>query len=978
MIGLFLPVVFAATLALPDGLSLEDTVQMADGLDFIGATAPEELHWGDTGTVTLWFRAQRPLRPDVWNFLHVESRESGCRIVQDRAPDAPLDGLIRHEVHITVPKDGPCADSQRLDLYTGMYHRDSGPRIRVLNPPTQGDRIFAGYIELVSGTPNNANVTFVPSDLAQDEVESALRPWWGWIWGLLVAAALAGLLRWFLTLRRAQLPPAGAFDWLPARPLHRRLALLLLAAVVAVPFLLSIFAAFDFIKDDAYISFRYAHNVVAGEGLVFNSGEYLEGITNFLWTLLMVPFEALGLDLFQVSEVLGIGFGLGLLYLMARMTARFSGAERDLAWLWGALWFATASNVGLWSTSGMEQPLAMFLPVAAAWTLWRSWDRPEPTRDDAARKPAWRHDGFKSGVLMGLGCMTRPELHLIGVLVGLPLVFRTLKQRRLDRTTLLWFAGLFAVTVPFHLFRYAYYGSLVPNTFYVKTSDSALVLDAGLKKLSEMLSFNNLGYLVLAVPFAFTTRRRLTEKLVMLAVSLGFMAYIVKVGQDEMRWHRLYLPALPFLALLAGLGLKQLATLATQVLSGHRLFLALLAGLGLKRLATLATKVLGGHRVTRIAVFGLIWIGVIAATSSNFAFTYREMGGFNGRGDLSGNFHPDMGKFVTRHDRPGALVAFQDMGSTPYHAPDINFLDFIGLVDGTVARARYNYGLHAFLATEAQSNKGKFDREMRDYFYKRNPEWTILTTYVSGAATTRVSEAFAKNPGPEALYPYIAQNGYQFGIYNSDFKARYVHVRTWPRSAGYYLSLFRRRDLWDQTPGEVVLDAPPADLGGVKARFDRGLELLGSSYEASATRKHEFFLTTWWRVPGPMSPDLFFFTHVESSTFRVPYDAKPGDWMYPADRWQPGQIVEHRVLVQLPPEMQTGTYDVLIGAYFRDSGERLAVVDGPQDGQNRLRLGPLEVTPLVPPFDHLIKPCRPEEQRHHPERILDHHRAPGT
>src|SRR5215210_8303875 len=29
--------------------------------------------------------------------------------------------------------------------------------------------------------------------------------------------------------------------------------------------------------DDAYISFRYAHNLAEGHGFVFNSGEYVEG-----------------------------------------------------------------------------------------------------------------------------------------------------------------------------------------------------------------------------------------------------------------------------------------------------------------------------------------------------------------------------------------------------------------------------------------------------------------------------------------------------------------------------------------------------------------------------------------------------------------------------------------------------------------------------------------------------------------------------
>jgi hypothetical protein len=37
--------------------------------------------------------------------------------------------------------------------------------------------------------------------------------------------------------------------------------------------------------DDAFITFRYADNLVRGHGLVFNAGERVEGYTNFSWTL---------------------------------------------------------------------------------------------------------------------------------------------------------------------------------------------------------------------------------------------------------------------------------------------------------------------------------------------------------------------------------------------------------------------------------------------------------------------------------------------------------------------------------------------------------------------------------------------------------------------------------------------------------------------------------------------------------------------
>ena len=40
-----------------------------------------------------------------------------------------------------------------------------------------------------------------------------------------------------------------------------------------------------FLCDDAFISFRYARNLLEGHGLVFNPGERVEGYTNLLWVL---------------------------------------------------------------------------------------------------------------------------------------------------------------------------------------------------------------------------------------------------------------------------------------------------------------------------------------------------------------------------------------------------------------------------------------------------------------------------------------------------------------------------------------------------------------------------------------------------------------------------------------------------------------------------------------------------------------------
>src|SRR4029434_7187421 len=62
--------------------------------------------------------------------------------------------------------------------------------------------------------------------------------------------------------------------------------------------------------DDAFITFRYAANLVAGHGLVFNPGERVEGYSNFLWTILIAAGLRLGIDPVGASKALGAGFAV--------------------------------------------------------------------------------------------------------------------------------------------------------------------------------------------------------------------------------------------------------------------------------------------------------------------------------------------------------------------------------------------------------------------------------------------------------------------------------------------------------------------------------------------------------------------------------------------------------------------------------------------------------------------------------------------
>ena len=77
-------------------------------------------------------------------------------------------------------------------------------------------------------------------------------------------------------------------DLKKATPLMDRQTLALVA--IRVGFIIHALF-FNFLNDDAFISFRYADNLVRNGELVFNPGERVEGYTNFLWTMMMAESQ---------------------------------------------------------------------------------------------------------------------------------------------------------------------------------------------------------------------------------------------------------------------------------------------------------------------------------------------------------------------------------------------------------------------------------------------------------------------------------------------------------------------------------------------------------------------------------------------------------------------------------------------------------------------------------------------------------------
>ncbi len=908
-------------------------VRFAQGLVYRHLEAPREVGGDDPLTLDLHFTADGPLDRDYHLFIHT-SRPRGrgsapCRIVSDTAlGDVPSTRWSPGPLHATVSIQSPnrCGPGP-LHISIGFFVEENDERLSVLDGVGHHESVHVATVLIRDHDEDVEDAVVVHQPPLEQPpraplvIPSAVQA----VLVILTALVMLLVARRFLpfdliALRREEGTESHRWRWLlPAAPL------MLFAA--------GVFVCLGFVKDDAYISFRYAQNLVSGRGMVFNVGERVEGYTNFLWTILLAPFEWAGWDLIQVCDVLGPLLGAALLVLVVRASRQLSGPGPLGSDLWPAMWLASSSSFTLWCVGGLEQSLAMLLPFTGTLLTWRGW------KHKAARLTV------AGGFALAAGCLTRPEGHLFVVMIGLLLIWEVARDRANEerkRLFLAWAAPLAAVLGPYHIWRVFYFGSVLPNTYLVKAVSGIEVYRSGLFLLENMLRFNLTGVVIGLALFSLLLSGHRAARAFSVVLSLLFLVYIVKVGSDELMWHRLFLPALPFVAIAAGEGLRLLIDgLYNFTGRQYRVFTGLVG-----------------------------WVIVLGGCYYNLSFTYGEMRGNTGYTGCSGMNHPDLGKFLTRHSRPGELVAFQDMGATPYHAPDLRFLDFVGLVDRDIALLLQHNGVHPFVGATRARHGGEYCDAHRDYVFERNPEWIVLVPHPRGRQIETAWRRFRSEDPEEALRSTDAFRFCQFDCrlyFDPRFRERYVHVRTWPRSSVYYLSAFMRRDLWERAPTEVLLDEVPDDLPGPRAAFANRVELLGGEIESEeVVERHEVFVTTWWRVPGQRSSNLLFFIHLvgrDPPHIRTSLDHPAGDWLYPANRWEPGQTIEDRVLVQIPVGLPPGTYDVHVGMFNRRTGARVPITEGVDAGDHRIFLGALEVRPMRHPLDPLIPRTDPDEQR---------------
>jgi arabinofuranosyltransferase len=366
---------------------------------------------------------------------------------------------------------------------------------------------------------------------------------------------------------------------------------------------------YDFVTDDAYISFVFSRNLAEHGALVFNPGmDPVEGYTNFLWTLVLGLLMLVGLDPEIAARVLGTAFGLANLVVAYRLVdeviGEADGAPRAGWALVAPALLALSAGFACWSSGGLETQMFTFWVSLSLYAYVRA------ERD--ARWLRWL------GVFLALAAMTRPEgLLVTALMAGHRFCANLIRERRLvpTRAELAWLGLFLAVWAPWYAWRWWYYGYPFPNTAYVKAGGepppgyTATLLSNGLYYVWQWAwqtrAVLAAPVLVAGLVWARAGSRRLYFGSLALALALVYLAYTVSVGGDFMGLHRFVMPVFVLAAVACALGLRLVTTWLVTWVPGVRWRPALAAALP----AIFALGVLAAFAVdqARLTVESLRW-----------------------------------------------------------------------------------------------------------------------------------------------------------------------------------------------------------------------------------------------------------------------------------------------------------------------------------------------------------------------------------
>lgn len=459
------------------------------------------------------------------------------------------------------------------------------------------------------------------------------------------------------------------------------------------------------ILDDAYITFRYAENFAKGIGPVFNAGERVEGYTGFLWMLLLSAGALVGISTVILAKVLGFILAATTLALISyadRITKILDFRVAIIATLFTAI----CGVFTPWPSSGMEVSLFTFLILLTVLTYFRAASSGETRLFYAA------------GALAGLTALTRPEGLIVVVVIAIIELLRWIHRR--EQKLLPFLTPVLVMFVPYFLWRWSYYGYLLPNTFYAKVGSR---LDQVLRGLEYALSFLQPAALLILgffVALLLPQHRLMKGRLASLAlIVVAFIGTIILLGGDCMPAFRFFAPIIPLFAIAAAIAIDKLGRSRFRII--------------------ILTTIVCGYGISQMFLNDQLNKYLLLDTVAL-------------RGEKAG-------LWLRNNTPPEAVIATNTSGSVPYFSQR-RAIDMLGLNDVVIG--------HREIANMGKGFAGH-EKGDGDYVLSRRPDYIQFGSASGSRAPAFLSDReLYDNPKFRELYEYrvhVLPDGSKLGFY---------------------------------------------------------------------------------------------------------------------------------------------------------------------------------------------------------------------
>ncbi|MHB0875266.1 MAG: DUF2079 domain-containing protein [Anaerolineae bacterium] len=418
----------------------------------------------------------------------------------------------------------------------------------------------------------------------------------------------------------------------PPRPARRRVswlsaAVLALYLVTVSAVSLSLFG--DWAYDDPFITYRYAQNLIRGDGLVYNAGEGVLSTTTPLYAMLLAAVGSVWPALPLLSNLIGsLSIAVGG-WLLWRLSRAWDGVGLAMVLLLYPL------TPLLYQSLGSELPFYLALCLGC----WVAYSEGRLTL---------------AALCAALALLTRGDAAILVAVLACD--HWLLRRRPAPWRAVAVFAAVVGVWA---LFATAYYGSPIPATLASKRMQGEMAIS---QSFAQGLSALVGGYLrswgyrleasLLLVGFVAAVAARREWRLFLAWPLLYALAYTA-LGVPRYFWY--YVPLVPATVLLLAIAMRSIFRRARQEWRmGPALMLSLV-------LLTVLVYSHGDHMAR------------LAAAPASTAIVNRAAG-----------------EWLAAHTPPGASVGALEVGIVGYYGGR-HMVDFAGLVQPEVA-SRFDAG----------------------------------------------------------------------------------------------------------------------------------------------------------------------------------------------------------------------------------------------------------------------------------------------